>query len=117
MIGEYLSSQRHETFAQVRQQDIWGRWVESAIKAHLLNSALTHGYNLYYWRERGHEVDFVMEKRGKVIAIEVKSGASASKGAGMHAFQTQYKPERLLLVGNTGLPWQEFLALEPDGLF
>ncbi|MBX2928437.1 MAG: ATP-binding protein [Saprospiraceae bacterium] len=112
-----LSIQRNETFAQIRQQDVWGRWVESAIGAHLLNSALTYGYNLYYWRERSYEVDFVLEKRGKVIAIEVKSVASASKGAGMHTFQTLYKPDRLLLVGDTGLPWKEFLALEPDGLF
>lgn len=112
----YMSAQRNETFEHIQQSDIWGRWVESAVGAHLLNSALSNGFRLYYWRERNYEVDFVLEKGGEVIAIEVKSGPS-NKGAGMHAFQTLNKPARVLLVGDSGLPWEEFLSLDPNDLF
>ena len=37
--------------------NMWGRWVESAIGAYLLNQADEYDYKLYYWREREDEVD------------------------------------------------------------
>jgi|GEM_PF-4584372 len=57
---------RNELFDEVRQDPKeWGRMAESAIGAHLVNSALTEGFKVYYWRERNNEVDFVLERRGK----------------------------------------------------
>jgi predicted AAA+ superfamily ATPase len=53
-----------------------GRLVESSVGAHLLNHAVSERYNLYYWREGNHEVDFILEKGDKTIGLEVKSGAS-----------------------------------------
>ena len=61
-------------------------------------------------------IDFVIEKNGKVIGIEVKSGA-AHPTASFAAFQKQVMPEKVLLVGNAGLPWQEFLKMNPVQLF
>ena len=49
----------------------WGRLVESSIGTHLINHTVSERYNLYYWREGNEEVDFLLEKDGKVIAIEV----------------------------------------------
>ena len=40
---------------------LWGRWVESAVGAHLLNQADEYDYRLYYWRVRDNEVDFIIE--------------------------------------------------------
>jgi uncharacterized protein len=57
-------------------------------------------------------VDFVLEHKGKVIDHEIKSGHS-QQASGMSAFEKQYKPNKVLLVGNSGIPWQEFLELEP----
>ena len=57
-----------------KQPEVWGRWFESAIGTHLLNHALTDGYKLNYWREGNYEVDFILQKGKKVIALEVKSG-------------------------------------------
>ena len=72
-----LSSQRGDTFKEVRSRpDEWGRIVESTIGAHLINHSLSEGFNLYYWRERNDEVDFIIEKKGKVIALEVKTTAT-----------------------------------------
>ena len=90
--------------------------VESAIGAHLINYSLTEGFKLHYWRERNDEVDFVLEKNKKIVALEIKSGAT-QKASGMTAFQKHFRPEKVLLIGNTGLPWQTFLQMNPMELF
>lgn len=97
-------------------QEEWGRWVESAIGAYLLNNSLTKHYQLYYWRHGNHEVVFVLEYKDRIIGIEVKSG-SADSTSGMGAFTRQYQPERVILVGNAGIPWQEFLSIDLFTLF
>src|SRR5690606_15446296 len=63
-----ISAQQAASFAEVRQQpDAWGRMVESAVGAHLINAAYTEGYRLHYWREGNHEINLVIEWRGKVL--------------------------------------------------
>jgi predicted AAA+ superfamily ATPase len=94
----------------------WGRIVESAIGAHLVNSALTEGFKIYYWRERNDEVDFVLERRGKIIGLEVKSGGDQSN-SGLNQFQKHFNPDKVLLIGKSGLSVQEFLTLNPVTLF
>ena len=112
-----ISSQRNELFKEVMlKPSEWGRMVESAIGAHLMNAAHVHSFNLFYWRHRNEEVDFILEKRGKVIALEVKTGAD-SVTSGMKAFAAQFKPDKMLLVGRKGIPWQEFLTINPNELF
>ena len=72
-----MSAQTSESFQQVQATpNQWGRWVESAVGAHLLNASLTEDFRLFYWRQGNQEVDFVLEKGGKVIGLEVKSGSS-----------------------------------------
>ncbi|NQX53816.1 DUF4143 domain-containing protein [Pedobacter panaciterrae] len=108
---------RNELFDEVRQDPKeWGRMAESAIGAHLVNSALTEGFKVYYWRERNNEVDFVLERRGKVIGLKVKSGQDLSI-SGLNEFQKQFKPEKILLIGKSGLSIEEFLKLNPVTLF
>jgi predicted AAA+ superfamily ATPase len=77
---------------------------------------LTDGFSVSYWRERNEEVDFVLEKKGKVIGLEVKSGGVQSR-SGITAFKKAFDPYKILLVGNSGMPWQEFLKLNPGELF
>jgi len=104
------------TYAEVRQHpEVWGRWVESAIGAHLLNSARKHGLRLHYWRHRTDEVDYVLEEYGRAVAIEVKSGPGR-RVSGMVAFTKKFAPHRTLLVGDAGMPWQDFLLLDPRTL-
>ena len=52
----------------------------------------------------------------KVIGIEVKSGKTQT-AKGMEAFKKEFNPHKILLVGKTGLPWEEFLAINPATLF
>ena len=94
----------------------WGRLVESSIGTHLINHSISERYNLFYWREGNKEVDFVLEKNGKMIALEVKSGRRG-ENIGMSAFAEKFHPEKVLLVGTGGIPHEEFLKIKPKELF
>ena len=88
----------------------WGRVVESAVGAHLANAAAADVCELFYWRDRNREVDFVVRVGRTVIAIEVKSGRAREALPGMEAFATAFKPTRRLLVGGDGIALEEFLS-------
>jgi len=92
----------------------WGRQVESAIGAHLANAAACGQCELYYWRERSDEVDFVIRSGSKVVAVEVKSGTKGLNNKGAGAFAMKFGAARLLLVGANGIAIEEFLSRPVD---
>jgi len=105
-----ISAQAPVTFEAARNdRESWGRLVESAVGAHLINSAAGTGVEVFYWRERNHEVDFVLRSGKTVAAIEVKSGSHKEGLPGMDAFDKAFKPNRKLLVGEDGIPLEKFL--------
>jgi predicted AAA+ superfamily ATPase len=112
-----ISSRSDETFSKViRDGERWGRLVESCIGAHLLNNEVEGRYKLYYWRQGNDEIDFVLKRNHKVIGLEIKSG-NTFKRSGMDAFARTFKPDKVILVGDKGMPWQEFLNISPGELF
>lgn len=75
----------------------WGRIVESAAGAHLLNTA-DERTKVHYWRNRdGDEVDFVLTRGPRTVAIEVKAG-KAGPTRGMQVFNRRFNPDRLVTV-------------------
>lgn len=112
-----VSAQQQQRLDSVRENPaLWGRWVESAIGAHLLNATLSQQMTLTYWRQGNAEIDFVLQQGNRVIGIEIKSGTD-QKNKGMEVFSKQYNPYKTLLVGNSGIPWEKFLELDPGELF
>ncbi|MDR2118956.1 MAG: ATP-binding protein [Tannerellaceae bacterium] len=112
-----LTAQSHETFRNATlTPERWGRLVESAVGTHLINHSVSERYNLCYWREGNHEVDFILEKGNTVIALEVKSGMKA-ENTGMSVFAKKFHPRKVLLVGTAGIPCEEFLNMNPGELF
>ncbi len=112
-----LSSQSSEKFEDmVLNPKEWGRLVESSIGAHLVNFSQVERYNLYYWRDKGNEVDFIIELGGKTIGIEVKSGRRATN-KGMAIFAEKFNPEKAIVVGTGGITLEEFLQMNPIALF
>lgn len=87
-----------------------GRLVESAVGAHLANSAAAGECALFYWRDRGQEVDFVVKARSRLTAIEVKSGRAPQAHPGTAAFGAAFKVRRKLLIGDDGISVEDFLA-------
>ena len=94
----------------------WGRWVESAVGAHILNYAEEQDYRVYYWRDRDKEVDFVIESNRQCVAIEVKSGWRTTN-AGLPEFVKRFNPVYSLVVGSGGVPVEEFLQWNISELF
>ena len=86
-----------------------GRLTESAVGAHLVNAAAGGALEVFYWRDRGREVDFVVRAGRKLVALEVKSGRSPAALPGMAAFDAAFRPSRTLLVGGDGIALEAFL--------
>ena len=101
----------------------WGRWVESAVGAHLLSMADELDYKVFYWREpsrnkneKDKEVDFIVVRGGEVTAIEVKSGRRGMN-SGLPAFVEAFRPKRSFVVGTGGVSLEDFLSCEVETLF
>jgi hypothetical protein len=89
----------------------WGRLVESAVGAHLINTA-SEDSSIHYWRESPHEVDFVLTNGRKTLAIEVKSGAKYAAPKGLEIFAGKFESAKTRIVGQGGISLAEFL-LQP----
>jgi hypothetical protein len=93
----------------------WGRLVENAVGAHLVNHLQGLSYEVSWWREGNVEVDYVVRSGSAVWAIEVKSGRERVK-AGLAAFSAKHPKAHQLLVGAGGLTLEEFFATDPAEL-
>lgn len=91
-------------------RQFWGRLVESAVGAHLVNAAAGGACEVFYWRDRNREVDFVVQAGNMLTAIEVRSGRTRDSLPGMEAFAKAFPSARKLLVGGNGIPVEEFLS-------
>jgi hypothetical protein len=105
-----MSAQSALCFEESRgDREFRGRLVESAVGAHLANAAAAGECEVFYWRERNREVDFVVKTGRALVAIEVKSGRARDTHPGLAAFADTFRPTRKLLVGGDGIPVEEFL--------
>ncbi len=82
----------------MREPALRGFWLENAVGRELYALALAVGGELYYWRERNYEVDYVVRYGDRLLAIEVKSGVPGKTLSGLAAFKRRYpKAETVLL--------------------
>lgn len=94
----------------------WGHQFESAIGAYIISQSFAHRIEVYYWRDRDMEVDYVLRKKNKLVAIEVKSnGASSSKG--LDKFVELFSPYAAFIVGDGGMKPECFLSTPLQNLF
>jgi predicted AAA+ superfamily ATPase len=106
-----MSASSHLSFEAAQQErDYWGRLVESAVGAHLVNSTRGKNIEVFYWLERNREVDFILRAGNNVAAIEVKSGRRRERLFGIEAFSKAFRVKRQLWVGEQGIPVGEFLS-------
>lgn len=105
------------TFEQVRNDPVkWGHYVESAVGAYLISQAYRLQFEVFYWRDGNNEVDFVLRKDGKVVALEVKSNHERYT-KGLDVFCQKFRPNVVLIVGSGGLPLETFLETPITDLF
>jgi predicted AAA+ superfamily ATPase len=93
-----------------------GRVVESVVGAHLHNTAAAD-CRLHYWRDGTNEVDFVLERGQRLVAIEVKSAAVPAQLRGLDAFEREFGTCRRLVIGHGGIPLAEFLSYPTEHWF
>ena len=104
-----ISAQAAYSFDEARaDRSYWGRLVESAVGAHLINHRPDHA-EIFYWRESPHEVDFILSGPQTLSAIEVKSASAFKAPPGLHVFAEKFRQVRPLVVGDGGVPLDEFL--------
>lgn len=94
----------------VSDRTYWGRLVESAVGAHLVNTSSPE-CRIYYWRKSPFEVDFVVKHTsGELVAIEVKSGLATGHAPGLNAFKDEFGNCRKILVGDENISLAELLS-------
>ena len=85
-----------------------GRLVESAVGAYLLARANEEGFDVFWWRERDCEVDFVIKKGSLLTAIEVKSGRVKHIGGSLE-FKRLNPQAFSLIIGGEDCRLEDFL--------
>lgn len=104
-------------FEETRENPaLWGRLVENAVGAHLLNALQGAPYEVTYWRERSLEVDFIVRAGAKIWAVEAKSGRPG-RMEGLAGFLRLHPRARPLIVGAGGISLKEFFSADPKELF
>lgn len=109
-----MSASSGYTFEEAKSdRTFWGRLVESAVGAHLLNS-LSPRAELSYWRKDNFEVDFVVARANHLTAIEVKSGRQRFRMKGIDKFEENFSNRarsiNRLGIGGSETELAEFLA-------
>lgn len=105
------------TFEQaITDRKAWGHIFESGIGAYLVSQAFVHRFDVFYWRERNDEVDFILRKKGSVVAVEVKSNAE-KRTEGLDKFKELFKPQTSFIIGDGGISTEEFFSMDIRKLF
>ncbi len=94
----------------------WGHILESAVGSFIVSEGFKHKFEIFYWRERNDEVDFVLKKKTSLVAIEVKGNAE-SKTSGLEKFKDMFHPKSAFIVGEGGLGIEEFFEMDLNRLF
>lgn len=81
-----------------------GRVFELIVGAQLVRT----GYDLFYWREKNDEVDYILKKGRKIWAIEVKSGRRL-KSQGIEKFKELFPSATLVIITK-----ENYLEFEKD---
>ena len=96
----------------------WGSIMENSVGAHLVNQVnKLPNASLYYWRENGAEIDYVVKYGRRVLGIEVKSGDEGIPKKPADKFLSLFPDAKLILVGRHGIPYDVFMKAEIKDLF
>lgn len=83
--------------------DFKGGMAENYVNVHLT----INGYRTYYWEsERGAEVDFVIQREGKLIPIEVKS-ADNTRAKSLKIYIDTYKPSYAIKLSTKNFGFED----------
>lgn len=74
---------------------------------------IANGYTCYYWLSlRGAEVDFIIQRAGKIIPVEVKS-AENTKAKSLSVYIKTYKPEYSIKISGKNFGFENGIKTIP----
>lgn len=83
--------------------DFKGGMVENYVNSQLI----INGYTTYYWEsERGAEVDFIIQRNGSIIPIEVKS-ADNTRAKSLKIYMDTHKPEYAIKLSTKNFGFED----------
>ena len=113
-----VTASDNRTFSSARTDTAWwGRLVENAVGASLLNAFRTTGKTIFYWKDRNAELDFVVETSDALYGIEVKS-TKPKRPKGLQEFLKRYPEAHPIIIGPGGyMDFEEFFRADPNAIF
>ena len=89
--------------------DFQGGMAENSVNIQLL----INEYKTYYWEsERGAEVDFIIQREGKLIPVEVKS-ADNTRAKSLKMYMDTYKPEYAIKLSAKNFAFEDGKKIVP----
>ena len=113
-----INASTQRRFEATRKDPVlWGRLIENAVGASLVNNNVGKGIEIFYWRERDQEIDFVIKfASDKVIGIEVKTNLTRQMRNRASAFLKKYPRARMITTtqGGGDIPLEELIMMSAD---
>ena len=83
--------------------DFKGGMTENYVQVQLMSN----GYRTYYWEtDRGAEVDFIIQRDGKLIPIEVKS-ADNTRAKSLKLYMDRYQPDYAIKLSTKNFGFED----------
>jgi len=108
-----------QKFNEIKKNDSrWGRLVENAVGAALVNNNAGKAVEIFYWRDRDHEIDFVLRQGEKVFGIEVKTGGRQTS-KGREPFLKKFPAYEVITtcVGGGDIPTEALVSMSAEEIF
>lgn len=89
--------------------DFKGGMAENYVNTQLL----INGYHTYYWEsERGAEIDFIIQREGQLIPVEVKS-ADNTRAKSLRVYMNTYKPAYAIKLSAKNFAFEDDKKIVP----
>ena len=81
-----------------------------------MNSSFGIKTEIFYWKEGGQEIDFIIRRRETILAVMVKNTKEEKSFSEFDRFNQIYYPypQKNLLIGKYGIPVEDFLLTPLD---
>ena len=114
-----MNASGQRKFKELRNNpSLWGRLLENAVGASLVNNNAGKGAEVFYWRERDHEIDFVLRQGEKVVAIEVKT-TGHDNAKGIEPFLKKFPDAKVITTAVQGgnITVEELISMPAEKIF
>jgi len=83
------------------------------VENYVCNELITNDYTNYYWEsDRAAEVDFIIQREGKIIPIEVKA-ADHTRAKSLKVYMDLYKPEYAIKLSAKNFGYEDRKKIVP----